>query len=45
MTFVTHQHIEEWVDAYAADYPLEALRELVHWLTEFRLDASWEREP
>jgi hypothetical protein len=46
MTFATYQEWEEALDNYAAEYPLDALREgFAEDLSEFRLDACAIVEP
>ena len=45
MTWATYQEAMEWVDDFAADYPLEALRHYAEYLSDFRLDCCATAEP
>ena len=45
MTFATHYEALEALDDFAADQPLEALREYADLLSAFRLDACALAEP
>jgi hypothetical protein len=45
MPFVTYEHAMETLDDWAADHPLEALREYAEYLPDYRLDACATAEP
>jgi hypothetical protein len=45
MTWATVQEALDWLDDFAAEHPLEALREYADYLSEYRLDACAAAEP
>jgi hypothetical protein len=45
MTWATVQEALNWLDDFAAEHPLEALREYADYLSEHRLDAGATAEP
>ena len=45
MTFVTYEEAMERLDDWAADHPLEALREFAEYLSDYRLDCCATVEP
>ena len=45
MTFATWQEALERLDDWAADHPLEALRDYGEWLSPYRLDVCATAEP
>ena len=45
MSFATTQEVDEFIDDWAADDPLGALRQIPEWLSDYRLDACAVAEP
>jgi hypothetical protein len=45
MTWATVQEALDWLDDFAAELPLEALREYADYLSEYRFDACATAEP
>lgn len=45
MTWATYQEALEWLDNFAADHPLEALRSYAEYLSDYRLGACVIAEP